>query len=73
MEKRNDFRLALRLGEAARALGVTSKTLARLADHGIVPCKTLVRGRRRMRLFLLADLVRWLTSSRPSGDAPRLN
>lgn len=48
-------RIALRLAEAAEAVGVSPRTLAGWADAGRVPHRRVGR----VRLFFLPDLKRW--------------
>mgnify|MGYP005852863719 FL=1 len=68
--------LALRPREAAKALGISTRTLWGLtAPRGPIPCLRIGRGRRPIVLYPVAGLQAWL--SRPaeavkgSGDDAR--
>ncbi len=62
----NDHRLAYRLDEAAKALGISPRWLYALARQGVVPCLKLGQGRRRVLLFPRAALEQWLQQSQES-------
>jgi excisionase family DNA binding protein len=55
--------LALRTGEAARTLSVSSSTLERLRRQGLIP-SLKVGG---TRLYLVEDLQAFLKANRESG------
>ena len=60
-------RLALRPAEAARALGLSERTLWTLADAGTVPSVRVGK----LRLFPVAVLQRWLIAQ--AGQAGKEN
>lgn len=54
--------LALRPREAAKALGISARTLWGLtAPRGPIPCVRIGTGKRRAVLYPTADLQAWLT------------
>ena len=54
--------LALRPREAAKALGISARTLWGLtAPRGPIPCVRVGSGKRRTVLYPTADLQTWLT------------
>lgn len=54
--------LALRPREAARALGLSARTLWGLtAPRGPIPCLRVGQGKRRTVLYPVADLQAWLS------------
>jgi hypothetical protein len=54
--------LALRPREAARALGISARTLWGLtAPRGPIPCLRVGHGKRQTVLYPVADLQAWLT------------
>jgi excisionase family DNA binding protein len=53
--------LALRLREAARALGISPRHLWALAKNGDVPCCRIGNGRRKLLIFPYDQLQRWLS------------
>ena len=54
--------LALRPREAAKALGISARTLWGLtAPRGPIPCVRVGSGKRRTVLYPTADLQAWLT------------
>ena len=54
-------RLALRPREAAKALGISTRTLWMLtAPRGPIPCLRIGRGRRPVVLYPVAGLQAWL-------------
>ncbi|MCA9257790.1 MAG: helix-turn-helix domain-containing protein [Planctomycetales bacterium] len=53
-------RLTLRHAEAAKALGVCSRTLFDLVRRNEIPCVRIGTGKRRMTLFPIAGLNQWL-------------
>lgn len=63
--------LALRPREAAKALGISERTLWTLTHEGSIPCVRLGTGKRRAVLYPIADLQAWLTrqSSAAIGGA----
>ena len=66
--------LALRPREAARALGISARTLWGLtAPRGPIPCVRLGSGKRRTVLYPTADLEAWLSrEAQPAkGDTAR--
>jgi excisionase family DNA binding protein len=54
-------RLSLRPREAARALGISERTLWQLTRDGRVPCVRLGSGKRKTVLYPVAELQSWLT------------
>ena len=59
--------LSLRPREAAKALGISTRTLWGLtAPRGPIPCLRIGRGKRALVLYPVAGLQAWL-----SGRAPR--
>ncbi|MCC7085284.1 MAG: helix-turn-helix domain-containing protein [Pirellulales bacterium] len=60
--------LAMRPREAAKALGISSRTLWGLsAPRGPIPCLRVGRGKRQSVLYPIADLQAWL--SQQTGSA----
>jgi len=60
--------LALRPREAAKALGISARTLWGLtAPRGPIPCLRIGHGKRQTVLYPVADLQAWL--SRQAGAA----
>ncbi len=58
----NQAPLALRPRDAARALGISERTLWSLTTpRGSIPCVRCGHGKRRAVLYPLADLNAWLT------------
>ena len=54
--------LALRPREAAKALGISARTLWGLtAPRGPIPCLRIGHGKRQTVLYPVADLQDWLT------------
>ena len=54
--------LALRPREAAKALGISARTLWGLtAPRGPIPCLRIGHGKRRTVLYPVAELQAWLT------------
>lgn len=54
--------LALRPRDAAKALGISARTLWGLtAPRGPIPCLRIGRGKRRTVLYPVADLQAWLS------------
>jgi len=54
--------LALRPREAAKALGISARTLWGLtAPRGPIPCLRIGHGKRRTVLYPVADLQAWLS------------
>jgi len=54
--------LALRPREAAKALGISPRTLWGLtAPRGPIPCLRIGHGKRQSVLYPVADLQAWLT------------
>lgn len=71
---KGDQRLALRPIEAAKALGISPRTLWGLtAPRGPIPCVKIGDGKRSAVLYRLADLESWLASesaeSTKGGDS----
>jgi predicted DNA-binding transcriptional regulator AlpA len=53
--------LALRPREAAKALGISARTLWNLtAPRGPIPCVRIGRGKRKSVLYPVAELQAWL-------------
>jgi excisionase family DNA binding protein len=64
--------LALRPREAARALGVSARTLWTWTRDGHVPHVRVGNGKRKTTLYPVAELRDWLArnaASRPEGGA----
>lgn len=53
--------LALRPREAAKALGISPRSLWQLTNDGKIPCVRLGGGKRRTVIYPIADLQAWLT------------
>ncbi|MCC7086401.1 MAG: helix-turn-helix domain-containing protein [Pirellulales bacterium] len=54
--------LALRPHDAAKALGISARTLWGLsAPRGPIPCLRIGRGKRQSVLYPMADLQAWLS------------
>ena len=59
-----DFPLALRPRDAAKALGVSPRTLWSLsAPRGPLPCLRIGPGKRQTVLYPVAELQAWLSNS----------
>ncbi len=55
-------RLALRPAEAAKALGISARTLwGQTAPRGPIPCLRIGHGKRQTVLYPVADLQAWLS------------
>ncbi len=67
------FPLALRLSEAAKALGISQRHLWQLTKDGRIPCVRLGDGSRKTTLYPVNMLREWLeaeaSSQRPPGLA----
>ncbi len=62
MEKQPIQSLALRPSEAAKALGVSARTLWGLsAPRGPIPCLRVGNGKRQTVLYPVAELQAWLS------------
>lgn len=64
--------LALRPREAARALGISTRTLWQLTKDGHIPCVRVGSGTRKTVLYPVAELQAWLsrqTVRAAGGDA----
>ncbi len=62
MATQNVESLALRPREAARALGISARTLWGLtAPRGPIPCARVGSGKRQTVLYPTADLQAWLS------------
>jgi hypothetical protein len=60
--------LALRPREAAKALGISARTLWGLsAPRGPIPCVRVGSGRRQVVLYPLPDLQAWLSRQVEAG------
>lgn len=60
--------LALRPREAAKALGISARTLWGLtAPRGPIPCLRIGHGKRRTVLYPTADLQAWLSRQAEAG------
>ncbi len=60
--------LALRPREAAKALGISARTLWGLtAPRGPIPCVRVGSGKRRTVLYPTADLQVWLSRQAQAG------
>ncbi len=57
----NPFPLSLRPREAAKALGVSPRTLWSLTDpRGPIPCVRIGNGKRQTVLYPVSSLEKWL-------------
>ena len=62
MKTRSVESLALRPREAAKALGISARTLWGLtAPRGPIPCLRVGHGKRQAVLYPVADLQAWLS------------
>jgi len=62
METQSVDSLALRPREAAKALGISARTLWGLtAPRGPIPCLRVGHGKRQTVLYPVADLQAWLS------------
>ena len=52
--------LAHRPRDAAKALGISERTLWTWTNDGIIPCVRVGSGKRRVVLYPVADLQAWL-------------
>lgn len=59
--------LALRPKEAAKALGISTRTLWQLTRDGKIPCKRIGSGARRTVLYPVASLDQWLQEQGTEG------
>lgn len=60
--------LALRPREAAKALGISARTLWGLTSpRGPIPCLRIGHGKRRTVLYPVADLQAWLSRQAESA------
>jgi excisionase family DNA binding protein len=66
------LRLALRPAEAAKALGISPRTLWSLTRDGHIPCVRLGGGKRHIVLYPVAALQTWLDSQAAASDADDL-
>ncbi len=63
--------LALRPREAARALGISQRTLwALTAPRGPIPCVRIGSGKRSAVLYRVADLEAWLAARSSASTEP---
>lgn len=53
--------MAMRPRDAAKALGISPRTLWEWTRTGIVPCVRIGTGKRQTVLYPLADLQAWLS------------
>lgn len=61
--------LALRPREAAKALGISARTLWGLsAPRGPIPCVRVGSGKRQTVLYPMAELQRWLSRQAEVGE-----
>ncbi len=56
----NDSPLALRLRDAAKALGISPRLLWQLTHDGHIPCVRIGTGKRRTVLYPVDQLLSWL-------------
>ncbi len=56
----NSLPLVLRPREAAKALGISPRTLWEWSRTGVIPCIRVGSGKRRTVLYSLAELRAWL-------------
>lgn len=68
--------LAMRPREAAKALGISPRTLwGMTAPRGPIPCLRIGNGKRQTVLYPVADLQAWLTrqaeAAKGGNDDPR--
>ena len=64
----NDFPLALRPREAAKAPGISARLLWQLTHDGQIPCVRIGTGTRRTVLYPIATLATWLEKQVESND-----
>ena len=58
----------LTVGEAARMLGVSPKTVSRWADRGLIPCVVTLGGHRRFRRAAVEEIRQHMYSG--SSELP---
>jgi len=61
--------LALRPREAAKALGISARTLWTWTKSGLLPCVRVGRGRRQVVLYPVEQLRAWLAGPGPEAAA----
>jgi predicted DNA-binding transcriptional regulator AlpA len=65
-----NFQLTLRARQAAKALGISPRTLWSLtAPRGPIPCVRIGRGKRQSVMYPIAELQAWLArqTAKPEG------
>ncbi|MCO6455098.1 MAG: helix-turn-helix domain-containing protein [Pirellulaceae bacterium] len=68
MAKQSVDSLALRPREAAKALGISPRTLWGLTvPRGPIPCLRIGNGKRQTVLYPVAELTTWLTQHADAG------
>jgi excisionase family DNA binding protein len=60
-------RMALRLREAAQALGISPRTLWAWTRNGRMPCVRQIGGRRSVVLYPVRELLAWLSRQEAKG------
>jgi predicted site-specific integrase-resolvase len=60
--------LALRLRDAAKILGISPRTLWNWNQAGIIPCARIGTGKRKIVLYSVADLQKWLAQQSKSAN-----
>lgn len=59
--------LALRARDAAKALGISPRSLWQLTHDGLIPCVRLGQGKRQTVLYPVVDLQAWLSRQAQAG------
>lgn len=63
--------MALRSRDAAKALGVSARTLWQYTKDGVIPCKRIGTGRRQTKMYSVVALEAWLAcGTAPAEAAP---
>ena len=60
--------LALRPRDAAKILGISLRTLWTWNQAGIIPCARIGTGKRKIVLYSVADLQKWLAQQSQSAN-----
>lgn len=64
MQEANIQPLALRPRDAAKALGISTRTLYTLTKEGAIPCRKIGDGKRSAVLYRVADLEAFLAGEK---------
>lgn len=67
MHEANISPLALRPRDAAKALGISTRTLYTLTKEGAIPAKKIGHGKRSAVLYSVADLQAFLKGDKREG------